>query len=62
MYMEIIKIIIEGVLGTILLLALLVLMMAIPEFLEWLSDQIGFITTMGILVGIIYLIATSNNK
>lgn len=62
MYMEIIKIIIEGVLGTILLLALLVLMMAIPEFLEWLSDQIGFITTMGIIVGIIYIIATSNNK
>lgn len=60
--MEIIKIIIEAILGTVLMLALIILVHAIPEFLEWLFDQIGFITTMGILVGIIYLIATSNTK
>lgn len=60
--MEIIKIIVEAILGTILLLALVVLLHAIPEGLIWLSEQIGFITTMTILVGIIYLIATSNTK
>lgn len=60
--MEIIKIIIEAVLGTVLLLALIVLIHAMPVFFSWLSEQIGFITTMVILVGIIYLIATSNNK
>ena len=58
MSMEIIKIIIEAVLGTVFLLALLVLITAIPEALNWLSEQIGFITTMAILVGIIYIIAT----
>lgn len=56
--MEIIKIIIEAVLGTVLLLALLVLITALPEVFNWLSEQIGFITTMAILVGIIYIIAT----
>lgn len=60
--MEILKIIIEAVLGTVLLLALLVLITALPEVFNWLSEQIGYITTMAILVGIIYLIATSNNK
>lgn len=60
--MEILKIIIEAVLGTVLLLALIVLITALPEVFNWLSEQIGFITTMAILVGIIYLIATSNNK
>lgn len=60
--MEIIKIIIEAVLGTVLLLALLVLITALPEVFNWLSEQIGYITTMAILVGIIYIIATSNNK
>lgn len=60
--MEILKIIIEAVLGTVLLLALLVLITALPEVFNWLSEQIGFITTMAILVGIIYIIATSNNK
>ena len=60
--MEIIKIIVEAVLGTILLLALVVLLHALPEGLIWLSEQIGFITTIFILVGIIYIIATSNNK
>lgn len=60
--MEILKIIIEAVLGTVLLLALLVLITALPEVFNWLSEQIGFITTMAILMGIIYLITTSNNK
>ena len=60
--MEIIKIIIEAVLGTVLLLALIVLVHAMPVLFNWLSEQIGFITTMAILVGIIYLIATSNKK
>lgn len=56
--MEILKILIEAVLGTVLLLALIVLITALPEMLNWLSEQIGFITTMAILVGIIYIIAT----
>lgn len=60
--MEILKILIEAVLGTVLLLALIVLITALPEMFNWLSEQIGFITTMAILVGIIYIIATSNNK
>lgn len=60
--MEILKIIIEAVLGTVLLLALIVLIHAMPAFFNWLSEQIGFITTMAILVGIIYIIATSNKK
>ena len=60
--MEILKILIEAVLGTVLLLALIVLITALPEMFNWLSEQIGFITTMAILVGIIYIIATYNNK
>lgn len=56
--MEILKIIIEAVLGTVFLLALIVLVHAMPVFFNWLSEQIGLITTMAILVGIIYIIAT----
>ena len=48
--MEIIKIIIEAVLGTVLLLALIVLIHAMPVFFSWLSEQIGLSLLFGLLL------------
>ena len=60
--MEIIKNILKSILCIILLLGFILLLHGILALLSWLSTQIGFITTLAILVGIIYLVATSNKK
>lgn len=60
--MEILKIILKNTVLSILVLAGFIILCLIPNALMWLSTQIGYITTMAILVGIIYIIATSNNK
>lgn len=55
--MEIIKVITFAILGTILILGLVVLIHSLPTFFMWLSEQIGFIATLGILIIIIWIIA-----
>ena len=60
--METIKIILKSILCIILLLGFILLLHGILVLLSWLSIQIGFITTLAILVGIIYLVATSSKR
>jgi hypothetical protein len=57
--MEIIKIITFAILGTILLLGLIILIHSLPALFMWLSEQIGFITTMALLILVICLISKS---